>query len=169
MRRKTLNGVYDPHTNMMHYPSIMQPTHARWERVPDIEAKSIEEMNGSLHSFSKDHNHEDEISPDADARPASIFAPVKPAYSRNFLIVDTLYENPPYSHLGTPGPDGCGIDTSFNGLSAISDELKDLLPFECRKEFNKALSKELEWKEKWTTEAKDSMRRAPVIDKGLIL
>lgn len=33
-RRRTLNGVYDPHTNLMCYPRIMQPTHARWEYVP---------------------------------------------------------------------------------------------------------------------------------------
>jgi len=33
-RRKTLNGVYDTHTNLMCYPRIMQPTHARWEFVP---------------------------------------------------------------------------------------------------------------------------------------
>jgi chromatin structure-remodeling complex protein RSC7 len=169
MRRKTLNGVYDPHTNMMNYPSIMQPTHARWEQVPDVEVNPDAEINVILYGSSKTHSHEDEKLPDADSRPTSIFGPVKPIYSRNFLIVDTLYENPLYSHLGTPGPDGSGVDTSFNGLSAISNEMKDLLPPECRMKFDKALSKELEWKEKWTTEAKDSMRKAPIIDKGLIL
>ncbi|KAF2785968.1 nuclear localization protein [Melanomma pulvis-pyrius CBS 109.77] len=33
LRKSNLNGVYDPHTNMMCYPKTTQPTHARWEEV----------------------------------------------------------------------------------------------------------------------------------------
>ena len=33
-RRQTLEGVYDIYTNQMHYPAIMQHTHAKWEPVP---------------------------------------------------------------------------------------------------------------------------------------
>ena len=32
-RHATLAGVYDTHTNLMFYPQIMQPTHARWEQL----------------------------------------------------------------------------------------------------------------------------------------
>ncbi|KAF2205620.1 nuclear localization protein [Delitschia confertaspora ATCC 74209] len=37
-RRQTHEGIYDAHTNMMCYPKIMQPTHARWEEVPASES-----------------------------------------------------------------------------------------------------------------------------------
>lgn len=34
LRRANLEGVYDPHTNLMCFPKVTQPTHARWEEVP---------------------------------------------------------------------------------------------------------------------------------------
>jgi chromatin structure-remodeling complex protein RSC7 len=34
LRRANLEGVYDPHTNLMCYPKVTQPTHARWEEAP---------------------------------------------------------------------------------------------------------------------------------------
>jgi chromatin structure-remodeling complex protein RSC7 len=166
---------------MMHYPAIMQPTHARWEVVTDTEPNPDEETNGSLCETSttaRSHHEEEDLpeadapsadAPPADAPPATIFRPIRPVYSRNFLIVDTLYENPSHSNLGIPGPQSFSDDVGFPGLSEISDEIKDLLPPECRREFDRALSSELEWKAKWSTEANDSLRRAPVIDKGLIL
>lgn len=33
LRKANLEGVYDPHTNLMCYPKVTQPTHARWEEV----------------------------------------------------------------------------------------------------------------------------------------
>ncbi|KAF2115875.1 nuclear localization protein [Lophiotrema nucula] len=38
LRKANLNGIYDPHTNQITYPKIMQPTHARWEQVPAEES-----------------------------------------------------------------------------------------------------------------------------------
>jgi chromatin structure-remodeling complex protein RSC7 len=38
IRRQALDGTYDAHTNIMHYPKAMQPTHARWEEVPSSES-----------------------------------------------------------------------------------------------------------------------------------
>ena len=35
MRNQVKNGVYDIYTNQMHYPKNMQPTHAKWEQLPD--------------------------------------------------------------------------------------------------------------------------------------
>jgi chromatin structure-remodeling complex protein RSC7 len=37
LRRANLAGVYDPHTNLMCYPKVTQPTHARWEEVSSKE------------------------------------------------------------------------------------------------------------------------------------
>ncbi|KAF2828734.1 nuclear localization protein-like protein NPL6 [Ophiobolus disseminans] len=37
LRRANLGGVYDPHTNLMCYPKVTQPTHARWEEAPSEE------------------------------------------------------------------------------------------------------------------------------------
>jgi chromatin structure-remodeling complex protein RSC7 len=161
-----LNGIYDPHNNVMQYPAIMQPTHARWEIAPDAADEATSGINGiSLNA----HTQDDEKFPASDAPAPSIFAPVKPIYARNFLIVDTMYENPSSSHLGVPGPDGGDYDLGFNGLAGIPDDIKNELPLECRQAFDKALNKEIEWKSRWGTEALDSKRKAPIIDKGLIL
>lgn len=155
LRRKNLNGIYDPHTNIMQYPKTMQPTHAKWIQIDDNEI----EANTKL---LKDHSE--------DARDAkSIFLPVKPIYSRNYMIVDTVYESAPSSSYGVPGPDGDVHDLGFNGLSTVSDDIKSELPPECLAAFEKALENEMKWKTKWGTESSDSNRKAPAIDKGLIL
>jgi chromatin structure-remodeling complex protein RSC7 len=149
----------------MQYPKTMQASHARWEKAPDLEADLTKAMlNGSLN----DHEPDAEDLPGPDAQAASIFTPVKPIHSRHFLVVDTLYENPMSSQLGVPGPDGDAHDIGFNGLASIPDDIRNELPAECRKAFDEALAKELNWKTKWGTESKDSMRKAPIIDKGLI-
>lgn len=132
----------------------MQPTHAKWIQIDD-EA----EANGQLTSG---HIHGEDEQP-------TIFTPVKPIYSRNYMIVDTAYETPQYSNLGVPGPDGNVHDMGFNGLSSISDDIKAELPPECLAAFEEALAKELEWKNKWGTEGTDAHRKAPIIDKGLIM
>lgn len=33
-----MEGIYDPHTNLMCYPRLTQPTHAKWEEVPQEES-----------------------------------------------------------------------------------------------------------------------------------
>ena len=38
MRKANLEGVYDPHTNLICYPKVTQPTHARWQEVPAEES-----------------------------------------------------------------------------------------------------------------------------------
>jgi chromatin structure-remodeling complex protein RSC7 len=94
---------------------------------------------------------------------------VKPIYSKNYMIVDTIYESAPGSTLGVPGPDGDDYDLGFNGLSSISDDIKAELPPECRKAFDDALEKEKQWKNKWGTESQFTHRKAPTIDKGVII
>lgn len=133
----------------MQYPKSMQPTHARWEQIDDHEEAHHE--NGQ----------------DPDATP-SIFTPVAPLYSKNYMIVDTVYESAPASNLGVPGPDGDFHDLGSNGLSGISDELKAELPEECRVALEEAIAKERAWKGKWGPESEVGLRRAPVIDKGVV-
>ena len=140
----------------MQYPKTMQPTHARWVQIDD----DVVEVNSQLtNGHTKEHE-------DGDA--PSMFTPVKPIYSRNYMIVDTAYETPPYSNIGVPGPDGDVFDLGFNGLSSVSDEVKAELPPECLAAFEEVLAKEMEWKNKWGTEGTDAHRKAPIIDKGLI-
>jgi chromatin structure-remodeling complex protein RSC7 len=157
LRRAKLNGIYDPHTNSIHYPKTMQPTHARWEQINDyeLEAKS-KLLNGHA-----DEEREDKVQ--------SIFTPIKPIYSKNYRIIDTVYESAPSSNLGVPGTGAYVSDLGFNGLANVPDEIKAELPPECLAAFEKTLAKEMEWKNRWSTEAKDSQRRQPIIDKGLVV
>jgi chromatin structure-remodeling complex protein RSC7 len=138
----------------MQYPKIMQPTHARWEQIDDHAENRNMLANG--------HNgdHEDKVQ--------TIFTPVKPIYSRNFMIIDTVYNSAPSSHLGVPGPDGDAHDIGFNGLSSIPDDVKAELPADCLKAFEQALEKETQWKAQWGTESSSTLRRAPAIDKGVV-
>lgn len=140
----------------MQYPKTMQPTHARWEQIDDNEVWAKSELSNGL-----TEDHEDGVE-------KSIFTPVKPIYSKNFMVVDTVYESAPAVNLGVPGPDGDTYDLGFNGLSSVSDDIKDELPPECRKAFEEALEKELLWKSKWGTETQFAHRRAPPIDKGVV-
>ncbi|KAF7918039.1 hypothetical protein BELL_0077g00220 [Botrytis elliptica] len=159
-RRQNLNGIYDPHTNIMQYPRTMQPTHARWEQINDNEPQS----------------------PSADS--STLFPPVKPFFSRNLMIVDTYMESSPSTHYGVPGPDGAGWDLSaggksngsagdnligMDGLSGVSEDVLDVLPEDCRRAFEEAREREREWKGKWGSEVVDGGRRSVKVDKGLIL
>jgi chromatin structure-remodeling complex protein RSC7 len=157
VRRSRLDGTYDPHTNSIHYPKTMQPTHARWEQINDYEVEAKAKLlNG----------HEDEA---REEKAQSIFTPVKPIYSKNYRIIDTVYESAPASNLGVPGSDAFVSDVGFNGLSSVSDEIKAELPPECLAAFEKTLAKEVEWKSRWSNEKHDTQRRQPIIDKGLVL
>ena len=155
LRRKNLNGIYDTHTNIMQYPRTMQPTHAKWIQIDD---NKVEADSRLLREEAEENQHAD-----------SMFTPVKPVYSRNYMIVDTVYESAPSSSYGVPGPDGEIHDLGFNGLSSVSEEIKAELPPECLAAFEKALANEMQWKTQWGTESTDSSRKAPAIDKGLIL
>lgn len=152
MRRQNLNGVYEIHTNTMHYPATMQPTHARIEQVVDNDDKTS----------------------------SSTFPPLNPAISRNFLVMDTQMETPPQgiapasydvpSHASAPHEEGYPPDflAPFQGLRAVSQEIRDLLPDDCRKAFEEAVKAEEDWHAKWGTEATSTSRRAPVVDKAIV-
>jgi chromatin structure-remodeling complex protein RSC7 len=142
---------------MMHYPKIMQPTHVRWEQVMDEEedtpmTNGVAQLTNGVNGVHLNGiNHEEK-------RSKTSFPPVKPIVSRNFMVVDTIYETPPYSGMGIPGPDGDAIDVGPNGLSGISDDILAELPSECRAAFDQAKEQELEWKSRWGNERTDGQR-----------
>jgi len=150
-RRHNWEGVYDVHTNVMQYPLSFQPTHARIEQVPP--------------------SKEEELASDA-------FPAVAPIVARNFMVTDIHLETPP---TGIPPssfeqpfrqPNGNAASgdflASFRGLGVVSDEIRDLLPEECRAAFDAAAAKEQAWHGKWGKEKESMSRREPVIDKAIV-
>lgn len=122
IRKANIQGIYDPHTNIMCYPKITQPTHARWEEVPPT---------------------------DSD---------VPDIVRRNYLVVDKVYQNPPFSGLGIPGPDGDFCDVGPNGLPSVDDEDLERMEPNARAAFLKAKESESEWKNQWQSEHVDGKR-----------
>lgn len=154
-RRANANGVYDVHTNTVMYPASMQPTHARIEQVVD---------------------KEDAPQPTSP----TIFPPVNPTISRNFMVTDVHMQTPPTgiapssytvpfrSAADNAAAAGADFLAPFRGLRAVSMEIRDLLPDDCRKAFDEAVKKEEDWFEKWGDETDSTSRRPPVIDKAIV-
>ncbi|KAG6096379.1 hypothetical protein E4U30_001566 [Claviceps sp. LM220 group G6] len=152
IRRFNNRGVYDVHTNMMQYPAMMQPTRVRIQQVPpppsDTKAASAS----------------------TSASASAKFPPVPLRMARNFLILDTYCENAPSNEASLP----CSKETpadfvaAFNGLEALSGEIKDLLPRECRAALDKALEAKEEFRSRWGTERETMARRDPIIDKAIV-
>jgi chromatin structure-remodeling complex protein RSC7 len=145
IRRMNNAGVYDIHTNVMQYPKTMQPTRARIEQVaPDAEPAAADD--------------------------STTFGPVSLRMARNFYVTDTYYEGAPAGVTPTyyEKTDSSDPLAQFKGLGAVSDDIKALLPPECRKAFDEAVSQEEEWESRWGTEAETMSRRQPVIDKAIV-
>ncbi|KAH8650021.1 chromatin remodelling complex Rsc7/Swp82 subunit-domain-containing protein [Xylariales sp. PMI_506] len=142
IRRTNNNGVYDVHTNTLQYPVSMQPTHARVVQVADS----------------------------AQSTTSKVFAPLNPKIARNFKVIDTLMETPPsgVASAAYKSRDVPHFLKDYQGLDAVSDDIKELLPPECRKAFDKALGQEQEWKAKWGPESVTMHRREPVIDAAIV-
>ncbi|KAL2200754.1 chromatin remodelling complex Rsc7/Swp82 subunit-domain-containing protein [Corynascus similis CBS 632.67] len=160
VRRANLNGVYDIHTNQMHYPAVMQPTHARIEQIVDGEGGEGVDQT-----------------PEGKTK----FPPIKPSISRNFLVMDMHLETPPAgvsaaaydvpfrtSQVDREPSAAADFLAPFKGLRAVPDEIRDLLPAECRQAFESARAKEDGWFERWGNEAEVTSRREPVVDKAIV-
>ncbi|KAK3712961.1 chromatin structure-remodeling complex subunit RSC7 [Vermiconidia calcicola] len=171
LRHANLGGVYDTATNMMFYPKIMQPTHARWEQIPPPESPAQAEQkqltnglpNGHLTNGTSSHDDGmDTDQPQAESSEPTIFTPVPPVVSRNFTVIDTHFISPPLHSTGYPGPDGYIEDPASgpNGLSSVPDDIVDKLPEDCRRAFQQARETERSWKKGWGTEVQSGLRGA---------
>ncbi|KAL8874072.1 MAG: hypothetical protein Q9174_000543 [Haloplaca sp. 1 TL-2023] len=140
VRQQNLAGAYDPHTNVLQYPRIMQATHACWEALP-----------ASSDSISQKSAH-------ADAQVGLGFSEVSSILERNFLVADTYFQGPPGSNFGIPGPDGHILDIGPPGLSAIDDQAADTLPADCQRALQSARDQAFMWKQAWGGESRDGAR-----------
>lgn len=128
---------------MMLRPAVMQPTHVRIEQVRD---------------------------PNAAA--SAKFPVLSPKIARNFYVTDTYMETP-IGGIASAAYDRDGGDpddmlASFRGLSAVPQEIRELLPPECRGAFELAAAREEAFKDSRGTEAESTHRREPRIDKALV-
>ncbi|KAL8674063.1 MAG: hypothetical protein Q9168_001523 [Polycauliona sp. 1 TL-2023] len=137
IRRRNLDGVYDPHTNTLQYPKIMQPTHAQWEEV------KYRPISSGVES---------------DQRSDSQFSRVSAMLKRNFLVSDVYYVTPPVSNVGNPGPDGDVLDVGPPGLVAMSESVVAAMPVECLESLLSAQYEAMEWKKTWAGEDRDGAR-----------
>ena len=128
---------------MLQYPANTQPTHVRIEQVKD----STEATGDS-----------------------GRFPPLDPKIPRNFKVIDTYMETPPagVSPAVTEQREIPAFLAEFQGLGAVPEDIKDLLPPECRAAFDKALGREDEWKARWGTESQCAHRRPPIIDAAIV-
>lgn len=108
----------------------------------------------------------DSSAPTGSAR----FPPLDTKIARNFKIVDAYMETPPagissavYEQREVPS-----FLAEFQGLGAVSRDVLEELPSECREAFEKALDKENSWKSKWGPESTMTHRRPPIIDAAIV-
>ena len=155
-RRANMDGIYDIQTNVMHFPKIMQPAHAKWtESRQRSDLASVSHLNGHI------TNGVARLSLNAKSAEESsqtIFDSVPDVVTRNFLVTDTVFEMPPTAGLGIPGRDSDALDVGANGLPQIDEETLTLLPPDCRAALLGAKQKEAEWKERWKSESEDGHR-----------
>lgn len=135
---------------MLQYPVYMQPTLARIEQISPDEEEAT-----------------------AAAAISHRFPVVPYKVARNFLVTDTYMDSPVGLQQMAAAPGDRSSDPSaflsaHDGLGAVPDDIKDLLPPECRAAFDGALEKEAAWKKQWGTENEQSARRLPIIDKAIV-
>ncbi|KAI4208310.1 MAG: hypothetical protein LQ348_000234 [Seirophora lacunosa] len=138
-RRSNLEGTYDAHTNVAHYPRSMQPTHARWEACGHIDGSPSEGANEIRRADSK-------------------FPRIPSILQRNFLISDTCYVSPPVTGFAVPGSDGNVLDVGAPGSSATSENVAVAMPSECQQALDTVRQEVLRWKDLWHGEGRDGAR-----------
>lgn len=131
----------------MQYPAYMQPTLARVEQIsPDDEAATA-------------------------AASGDRFPPVPYKVARNFMVTDTYMSSPAGLQAAAGrdrASDPADFLASYDGLGAVPEDIKDLLPPECRAAFDGALERDRAWKGQWGTEGEQGARRLPIIDKAIV-
>lgn len=120
----------------------------------------------------------EQISPDeeeaiaaAASNPAR-FPPVPYKVARNFLVTDTYMESPVGVQVSArrdrSSTQPADLLAQFDGLEAVSDDIKDLLPPECRAALDGAVERDRAWRRQWGTENEQGARRLPIIDKAIV-
>ncbi|KAL5120597.1 chromatin structure-remodeling complex subunit RSC7 [Pleosporales sp. CAS-2024a] len=127
LRRANLAGVYDPHTNLMCFPKVTQPTHARWEEV------TSETTN------------------------------VPPLVRKKYLVVDYMFQQPPFAGLGLPGPDANFVDVGTNGLPDLDSDILQSMDAAEREAFTAVRQIQAEWRGQWGGETTNGARAKPKI------
>ncbi|KAF2632439.1 nuclear localization protein [Macroventuria anomochaeta] len=88
---------------------------------------------------------------------------VPPIVARKYLIVDKIFQQPPFAGLGIPGPDADYVDVGTNGLPNLADEdLAEMKPEESEV-FEQMKNEEREWRSQWSGETTDGARSKPRI------
>lgn len=181
----------------MQYPKTIQPTHARWEHLLPTDPRAPSKLTKGLSTLTlttdanntpdsenpEEHEPAPETTTETHQEPQpqpsqpTILSTIPSALTRRFAIHDTLYETPPHSNQGIPGPDGDVHDLGPNGLITlasasagpngphhgtpefVSPEILAELPPECKEALVDAAASEFEWKSKWWREGEDGLRR----------
>jgi chromatin structure-remodeling complex protein RSC7 len=155
-RKENNAGIYEVHTNIMHYPAIMQPTHAYWEAIePEPSTNGLAKLaitNGTTPSSPTEE----------EATEPSIFPNPPAIYTRNFLITDTLLTAPKHTSLTLPSttnssvlaPEHIGIPS----LEDTPDDILALLPEDCKKAFLEERKERKEWAGAFADETTGGMR-----------
>jgi chromatin structure-remodeling complex protein RSC7 len=149
-------------TNVMQYPKIMQPTHARWKQLPaSSKALTPGRLTASQEVMSLAKEDVTEVSaqgiewfPNGE----TIFPQVTSVISRNFMVADVCYVSPPVSGLGNPGPEDDISDIGPGALSQVPQCIRAELPVQCRQAFDGMRVTETMWKAQWGVEAVDRAR-----------
>lgn len=97
----------------------------------------------------------------AEVSPEETDAP--PLVRRKYLIVDFIFQQPPFAGLGLPGPDADFIDVGTNGLPTLDDEDEQNMKPEELEAFAQVKREELEWRSQWGGETTDGARAKPQI------
>lgn len=167
-RRQNFEGIYELHTNSNQYPKIMQPTHARWERLPYPHPTTCPDEPPTAHRIQEPTTDESMqliksihlgypvVTPTTFPSPTS-------AIARYCMIADTYYHSPSKNNLGVPGPDGDEHDVGSNGLCEVPTEIIACLPPDCLEPFLDTQAEERRWKDTWRTESQDGSRSQPHI------
>ena len=159
MRREVSeNGAYDIYTNTMHYPKAMQPTHCRWEQLPPPPEDSDFSAWKTGYGNDREKSNGTTAPGETDSTKNTIFPPVPPAVSSKFMVVDTVFQSPPTSTFGPPGPEGSSLDIGPKGLTDVPEDVWQELPDDCKEAFLEARDEERKWKASWGTESQDKMR-----------
>jgi chromatin structure-remodeling complex protein RSC7 len=144
----------------MHYPAIMQPTHAHWEHIPpshpDVHSEPTPSTrlltNGTVPEPSTD-------APTHNDNHNTLFKPPTDFMYRNLLTVDVAYRTPTVANAALPS-----LKNAFGGaiaapsLSEVHDDVLAELPRECREAFEKERQKELDWRAQWGNETQHGAR-----------